>query len=511
MKKNFIKKVLPLLLSIVMAACAIPAKAFAVDNGTFTISQAEGGTQADVTLNGEARTIYCMQKDYLWPVAVNGSGYANDATHYREATADEMLLDADQLAIVQRVLYAGYPYDSVGALAPVYKTIGIYSSEYAAWIAQQVTQHVIWSFMSQWGIEGNPKGFADEPIEDGFYKEAYYALMDYVNSDTALPDTPHNFTPELNGSAVFVKTDDGIVTGALSISNPEGYVVAYDVELPAGVSAIDEDGNAVSGTIYGGETFYLTARNEASADGTVSISAVVKVPTDVKQYMTKDTGKDGKVDGDSPFQTMLSVGVDVHDLSAAAALILAEEKEEPAVEPGESVNEDPADNDPEKQDLENQDPEGQELEQEDSENQNPEDQVSVTLDPEEQETVEERSGEQPIAEQPTVIKSKETKEKENPAPEAVVEENPEETADEEPVEEIEEDEVPLAEAPTAEEAAEEIVEEELEEMPEDEVPLADVPATGDDGNTSLWLALLLVSAAALIAAVFGGRKRSRNN
>lgn len=489
-----------------MAACAIPAKAFAVDNGTFTLSQAEGGTQADVTLNGEARTIYCMQKDYLWPVAVNGSGYANDATHYREATADEMLLDADQLAIVQRVLYAGYPYDSVGALAPVYKTIGIYSSEYAAWIAQQVTQHVIWSFMSQWGIEGNPEGFADEPIENGFYKEAYDALMDYVNSDTALPDTPHNFTPELNGSAVFVKTDDGIVTGALSISNPEGYVVAYDVELPAGVSAIDEDGNAVSGTIYGGETFYLTARDEASADGTVSISAVVKVPTDVKQYMTKDTGKDGKVDGDSPFQTMLSVGVDVHDLSASAALILAEEKEEPAVEPGESVNEDPADNDPE-----NQDPEGQELEQEDSENQNPEDQVSVTLDPEEQETVEERSGEQPIAEQPTVIKSKETKEKENPAPEAVVEENPEETADEEPVEEIEEDEVPLAEAPTAEEAAEEIVEEELEEMPEDEVPLADVPATGDDGNTSLWLALLLVSAAALIAAVFGGRKRSRNN
>ena len=64
-----------------------------------------------------------------------------------------------------------------------------------------------------------------------------------------------------------------------------------------------------------------------------------------------------------------------------------------------------------------------------------------------------------------------------------------------PLEEIPEEDVPLTEIPEAP------VE---EEIPDPEVPLADVPKTGD--SLSLWLALSLGSALALLLTMFRRKK-----
>ncbi len=335
--------VLTMLLTLIPAIGVSTSVAFADDGsgGSFTMERISDGTQKDVIVNGERRVIYCMQYDYLWPVT--GGGYANAPTIYTEATTID-LLSADQQAIIQRVLYGGYPYDSVGILAPLYE---YFDAASASDMASNLTQNLIWSLMVEWNIPGNTHftpvlESSDSDIPG--WDEAYNGLVDYALHGDPLPQASPEFAPEVIGSTTFTKHEEYWKTGALTISNPDGFKIMYSVTVPDDVVILDKDGyelspnwNFVDGgwvnigyTIYGGEPFYLQTEHGPSADGqSISFAGSARFLVNVKQYVTDDTGLGDKGDGQGytqhKFQTMLSVGINSIDYSGSAVLSSAGE------------------------------------------------------------------------------------------------------------------------------------------------------------------------------------------
>ncbi|MCQ2511777.1 MAG: Cna B-type domain-containing protein [Lachnospiraceae bacterium] len=337
------KKILSLLLCVMLCLSLAPTMAFAADASgeSFTMEHIPGKTQKDVLVNGVHRVIYCMQYDYLWPVT--GEGYANPPTHYTEAASID-LLTAEQQAIIQRVLFAGYPYDAVGALAPLYES---YDAASASEMASNLTQGLIWTLMTTWNVPGNThftpimeSSGSDIPGWD----DAYNALIDYALHGDPLPQLPDSFTPDVIGSTTFAKHGEYWKTDALSITNPDGFRIMYNVTVPDGVVILDKDGFEISPnwdfidgefvilgyTVYGGETFYLQTEHGPSAEGqSISITGSAKVPTNITQYVTNEKGIGDKGDGQGyvlhPFQTMLSVGITTADFTGGATLHAADE------------------------------------------------------------------------------------------------------------------------------------------------------------------------------------------
>lgn len=334
-----IRKTLAAILALVMSLCfLLPAGAFAATDDKFTMERIPGATQKDVTINGVQRVVYCMQYDYLWPVA--GEGYANAPTQYREANAGEMLLNDEQLAVIQRVLFAGYPYDGAGCLAPLYEHLGTYAADPAS----DLTQGVIWMLMNQWGITGNSHYSTEGAELDDVpgMQEAFDNLMDFALNGTISTALPEGYVPGLTSPASFTEADGVWTTGQLTITDPAGFNLQYNVSLPAGIVLLDRNGEEMYAnwdfdysigefvelgyTLYGGDVFYLQAYDAADIEGAqITITCTVKLPTDIKQYMTEDTGLGNKNDGQGyvqhPFQTMLSVGIQSGEYTGTVNLL----------------------------------------------------------------------------------------------------------------------------------------------------------------------------------------------
>ncbi|MCQ2428281.1 MAG: Cna B-type domain-containing protein, partial [Clostridia bacterium] len=339
MKKKIISMLICLAMCLSLLQTAVNSATN--DSESFVIERVPGGTQKDVIVKGERRVIYCMQYDYLWPVT--DKGYANPQTVYTEAQSVDLLTPDEQL-VIHRILYAGYPYDSVGALAPLYANLDAASASEAA---ANMTQGIIWSYMVEWKVAGNTHYSTEKDTDTSDipgWDEAYAALIDYAENGSPVSTVSENFTPEINGSTTLVKNGDVWMSGALSITNPEGFKVMYNVSVPDDVCVLDEDGymlfpnwDFVDGewvnygyTVYGGDTFYLQSENGPEVKGqSVEITGSVKIPTDIKQYVTNETGLGNKNDGQGyvrhNFQTMLSIGMDTREYSVSAVLDAAEE------------------------------------------------------------------------------------------------------------------------------------------------------------------------------------------
>lgn len=336
-----LRKIISMLLCLVMCLSVISASAATAP--TFTMTWIEGKTEKEVLVNGEKKVIYCMQYDNLLPITQDG--YAASKTVFWEASPEEHLVqDPTHAMSLRRLLYAGYPYDSKGLLAPLYNAMGSYADSFAA----DLTQNVLWSLMKEWGITGNEHYDAHqaEDAEIPGWNAAYTALLEYVHSGEELPAMPASFTPHLTGSTEFAAQGQSYMTGALSISNPTGFKLGYNIKLPEGVVPLNADKEEIMAdyvyeggqfknngyTVYGGETFYLKTDDVSAAAGkTMTIKGDLSIPANITQYSTSDKAMGWKEwDGYTPggqekyelhdFQTMLSSGIESKSFSASATL-----------------------------------------------------------------------------------------------------------------------------------------------------------------------------------------------
>lgn len=292
----------------------------------FTIDRGSGKTQYEVQVNGVDRVVYCMQFDFLWPITSEGY-YSGNKTNYREATAEEFLMDEALTETVRKALFAGYPYNGVGAFDELYALFGPAAAEAAGYI----TQDAIWYLVKD-SVPNNEHfvpGHYDEIFGDAG-QNAYDRIIEYATGSDVVPDLPEDFEPAVEGIPTFIEKEDYFITPELSITSPDGFSVLYLLNLPDCVTPFDKDGNEIFGnydfvngeivnlgySISGGEVFRLkTASVEDALKGEISISGSVKIPTDVKQYMTDESGL-GTKEWDDPnkteshnFQTMLSIAI----------------------------------------------------------------------------------------------------------------------------------------------------------------------------------------------------------
>lgn len=292
-------------LVILLFIIVSPTVSFA-DNDTFMIDNVEGSLQNEVTIKGEPNVIYCMQQNYLWPV-YNTPGYANSPTKYRSSTDGESLLTRDQEEILRKVVFAGYPYNGKLYLDPLYDTYG----EFADSFASNITQAIIWNYMSKWEIPGNPEYNGPLVSLDGIdITEPIIAnIMAYAESD-ALVSPPASTDIEIKGSGEMREVNGIWKTDKLSIVNPSGCDLTYSLKLPDGIKAMDGQNHNIS-TIDGDEFFYLISddKNNLSDNVIINIESRLSFPGEMLKQFIPVTTADVVVSEKNEYQTMLAAGI----------------------------------------------------------------------------------------------------------------------------------------------------------------------------------------------------------
>lgn len=286
------KKLLIAVLSLVMTIGVGAGAAFAAD-GTIFFDGADSGVMGashDVTVNGESKTIYCLQEKYVWP--------QSDTPYYKPANETEKFLDSEQIEVLRRLMYAGYPHNVEGIFDYLYEDEewAEYADEYAA----ECTQYAIWAMMGKWNKEGN------YPYdEDRASIPEVEALINFAENGGNI-DPPDNPEITIIGDSIMTQGDDGVYRTELKITEPKDFNISYNVKAAdSNVRLVDADGYEIS-KVRENEAFYVEADNISDVINGVGITATADIsyPTDVEYYAT-----DAKFEG-REYQTMLCVGIE---------------------------------------------------------------------------------------------------------------------------------------------------------------------------------------------------------
>ena len=277
----------------------------------------------DVQVNGEGPvlTIYCLQQKERWP-------YGDENVHYvryDHASSDEFantgLLSHEEIQILRRLVYAGYPNDSQGYLRKLREAIGddYYSDEYAGLI----TNSAIWVLMTEWGKAGSDPGQVldyNNPTNDPSEK----AIIDMVTFAKGSTPVGKPASPKIAIAGDGHLTRDGNgqwSTGDLKITEPANYNLLFTLNLPDGASAVDADGNEIT-SVAENQVFRIVSSDpNAINQTTLSASAVAKYPTEVSFFVTKDpTGRKDQTGRVQNYQTMLYIEEASLDLEGSLEL-----------------------------------------------------------------------------------------------------------------------------------------------------------------------------------------------
>lgn len=294
-----------------------------VDGTTFTIKLTDSGTgvyfivdtdkltRHSVFANGVPKTIYCLEYKKAWPTETAGP--------YYESIGSSSFLTDDQLAVLRKLMYAGYPHDTQGFLHSAVNAE--YPPEWADYIYEyytpEITQTAIWEQMARWGFAYN-----EEPQTAEYYlnnMEMGYAvnqLLEYANTPGEVV-IPSDTAVIIDSAGAFTKTSEGTWRSAqMKITEPVGFSLYYELHTPAGVTAVDEHGTPITHVLEN-TAFYLLADSAAAVKGkTFSVSAEFSWPTEVSAYETD--AKAPKTN--KPYQTMLSVEKDSMIMSGSLVL-----------------------------------------------------------------------------------------------------------------------------------------------------------------------------------------------
>lgn len=252
----------------------------------------------------DCKTIYCLQEDYAWPD--ENAKYVKDSSFLSDA----------QIAVLQKILYAGYPYNAVGLFDDDYinkvkkelandEDFKDYNEEeiyeYIMEDLTAATQFAIWEQLSIWNeADGSLPGAVSVRGKEGA-GEAVYKLLEFAWNGV-IP-TRTNIKIEASADATspekLIMEDGKWKSAELKISDSESCPLTYSLTTTSGIKVVDKNGNTIT-SVKGNTPFYLVSESEEfEGEASVTAEVEVKYPTDVEQYRCINS---------SDYQTILSVG-----------------------------------------------------------------------------------------------------------------------------------------------------------------------------------------------------------
>lgn len=274
---------------------------------------------------------------------------ANAPTEYRHAKEKEVFMTPAQKNTIQKVLFAGYPYNGKGYLDPIYDHFGESGKHHADTLAADITQAVMWNFMSKWQIPGNPayKGEVQFDSQEEFVDKVITDITNYAHS-TSPAASPASNEVKINGSGEIKESNGVFRTDELSITDPEHCSLTYELNTPEGVTAVDTENNELL-TVKEKEPFYLTTEDHESIadDDTLNVEATLAFPGNTIYQYNTDSKPKYIIDGKDKYQTML--GADVQTVNFSGTLSLSVKSVDPK-------GKDPENKDPEGKDPDNDTP-----------------------------------------------------------------------------------------------------------------------------------------------------------
>lgn len=173
-----------------------------VANNSVVFVPVSPDNEYDVRINGEGKivTIYCLQQKERWPYDDDNVHYIN---HSEAGPGDYVyynLLNDEEIQILRKLVYAGYPSDSQGYLRKFAEEFGWYSDEMGGY----VTNSSIWALMTEWGKAGSDQNqVVDYENASGDpFMQAIVDMILFAKGDNSV-EPPASDTILIEGSVSF--------------------------------------------------------------------------------------------------------------------------------------------------------------------------------------------------------------------------------------------------------------------------------------------------------------------
>lgn len=150
--------------------------------------------------------------------------------------------------------------------------------------AYKATRDAIWVLLQEYGV---PSNNLTRKSLDVVQNPLSLRLLDGANANEVLRTEPQASALGFSGDTKFAYDPATKTwrTGLLTITEGEKYNGLYKLTLPEGMTAVDEEGNDISGTtIRAGRGFYLVSSTKPTQTATVSASSTLTWLKETRQY-----------------------------------------------------------------------------------------------------------------------------------------------------------------------------------------------------------------------------------
>lgn len=150
--------------------------------------------------------------------------------------------------------------------------------------AYNATQAAIWVLLQEYGM---PSNNLTRKASYAIHNPLSLRLLDGANANEVLRTEPQASALGFSGDTKFAYDPATKTwrTGLLTITEGEKYNGLYKLTLPEGMTAVDEEGNDISGTtIRAGRGFYLVSSTKPTQTATVSASSTLTWLKETRQY-----------------------------------------------------------------------------------------------------------------------------------------------------------------------------------------------------------------------------------
>lgn len=150
--------------------------------------------------------------------------------------------------------------------------------------AYKATRNAIWVLLQEYGV---PSNNLTRKSLDVVHNPLSLRLLDGANANEVLRTEPQASALGFSGDTKFAYDPATKTwrTGLLTITEGEKYNGLYKLTLPEGMTAVDEEGNDISGTtIRAGRGFCLVSSTKPTQTATVSASSTLTWLKETRQY-----------------------------------------------------------------------------------------------------------------------------------------------------------------------------------------------------------------------------------